>query len=309
MEPPMDAVLVTRDLGFSYGRGAAVSGIDLTLRRGEILGFVGPNGAGKTTTIKLLLGLLTPSRGSIHVFGQPLASHRTAILRRVGALVETPALYGHLSADENLRIQQHGHGAARGRIVAVLERTGLLPHRHRPVRQFSLGMKQRLGIAIALLHEPELLVLDEPANGLDPEGIRELRAMLRTLAVRGMTILVSSHILAELEMVATTVAVIADGTLRYQGSLDGLKARSGARLRVQVNDPARALARLAGHGFEVTPDGNELMVSADGPESWATVAELLVTGDVRLYRMAADPPSLETAVMGLLSGERQEVGR
>jgi ABC-2 type transport system ATP-binding protein len=298
----MEPVLVTRHLTFSYGTTAAVSNVDLTLDRGDIFGFVGPNGAGKTTTIKLLLGLLTPSSGTIEAFGRPMRNDRTGALRRIGALVETPSLYGHLTAEENLRIQRLAHGFPARRIAEVLELVALQRARSKKVKHFSLGMKQRLGVAMALVHEPELLILDEPANGLDPAGIQDLRLLLKRLATeRHLTVFLSSHILAELEQTATKIAVISRGVLRYQGTLDALKASRAGHLKVTVDRVDRARQILERDGYPlVHEDGDTLTTCANDREVSAAVTAALVSAGVKVYQVAFEQPNLEDIFLAIV---------
>src|SRR4051794_4480726 len=213
----------TSGLTHHFGGQPVLQGIDLCVPAGAIYGFLGPNGAGKTTTLRLLLGLLRRQQGTVRIFGRALERDRLAILRRIGSSIETPSLYGQLTAAENLEVWRRLFRCERRRIGEVLELVGLAATGPKRADQFSLGMKQRLGLAVALLHEPSLLILDEPTNGLDPHGILEMRALFGTLnRERGITILVSSHILSEIERVVTHVGVIHRGTLRFQGTLDEL---------------------------------------------------------------------------------------
>ena len=305
----MDEVLTTRGVCFSYGRANAVADLDLTLRRGDVLGFVGPNGAGKTTTIKLLLGLLTPTRGTIEAFGLPMATRRPDVLGRIGALVETPAVYGHLTAAENLELQRVAHRADRSRTREVLELVSLQDAGRKPVKHFSLGMRQRLGIAIALLHRPELLILDEPANGLDPAGIQDVRRLLHRLAAEERTtILVSSHILAELEQSATTIAVIVGGRIRFSGTLDAMKASRGGVVRVVVDNRELAAAALGRLGMAVEADGPDgLQVRADDREVCARVASALAGDGLKIYRLALEHPPLEELFLEIVRRHEREV--
>lgn len=298
----MEPVLVTRGLSFAYGTTAAVSDLDLVLERGDVFGFVGPNGAGKTTTIKLLLGLLTPTGGDITAFGRSMAADRAAALARIGALVETPATYGHLTARENLEIQRLAHRVTPARIDSVLALVGLQDTRAKRVRHFSLGMKQRLGIAMALLHDPDLLVLDEPANGLDPEGIQDLRHLLRRLAAeRQMTVLISSHILAELEQTATKVAIITGGRLRYQGTIDALKSGRRGRLVVTVDRPADARAALERGGLRAGLEGTDaIALDVAGRDDCACVTATLVNAGLRVYQVVTEQPNLEDIFLDLV---------
>jgi lantibiotic transport system ATP-binding protein len=297
----MDTVLETHGLSFRYGSRPVVDGLDLEVARGDIFGFVGPNGAGKTTTIKMILGLLTPTAGEVRVLGLPLGERRLSALRRIGALVEAPSLYGHLTAEENLRLQQLAFGVPARRIAAVLEETGLVEARGRLVRHFSLGMRQRLGIAMALLHEPELLVLDEPQNGLDPAGILELRSLLKQLTDSGrVTVFLSSHLLGELEQTITRLAVINRGRLRYQGTLAELRRREPVVLRLAVGDPERALALLrdAGHAPALVGPGS-ISLAAPGASA-ARVNALLVGSGIDVHELRVEQPNLERIYMGLM---------
>ena len=209
-----DSVLSTHSLSKSYGTRQAVKNLDLEVVRGEVFGFLGPNGAGKTTTIRMALGLIRPTGGRVEVFGQDLEHHRADLLPRVGALVEEPALYGYLSGRDNLK----AYGLMLGglppeRIDEVLEVVGLRDRQKDRVRSYSTGMKQRLGVASALLNDPDLLILDEPGNGLDPAGIVEMRDLLRRLAASGRTVFVSSHVLGEVQQICDRVAIINLGEL------------------------------------------------------------------------------------------------
>lgn len=299
----MESVVTTSGLTYRYGEAAVVSGVDLAVPRGSVYGFVGPNGAGKTTTIKLLLGLLTPSGGSVELLGEPVSGRRSAALARVGALVESPALYPHLTAEENLRLDQLARGVPRANVERALAAAGLAGEGKKLVRRFSLGMKQRLGLALALLHAPSLLVLDEPSNGLDPAGVRELRETLRRLAAEeGITVLVSSHVLAELESVATWIGVLARGRLRFQGSLDELKGTQPGLLGLRVDDPARAqeLLRRADLSATLRPDGL-LAVGVADREGIARVNALLVGEGLAVSHLALEEANLERAFLALVA--------
>ena len=206
------------------GEAPVVNQVDLRVPTGSIYGFLGPNGAGKTTTLKLVLGLLTKQRGEIRIFGKPFSAHRPAILSKVGSLIDSPSFYAQLTAEENLRVLQRVYRCPEGRIGQVLQLTGLAGTGKKKAGRFSLGMKQRLGIAIALLNSPELLILDEPTNGLDPEGIIEMRVLFRQLQDQGVTILISSHLLGEMEKLITHTGIIHKGRLLFQGTLAELRA-------------------------------------------------------------------------------------
>ncbi len=220
--------------------------INLLVERGSIYGFLGPNGAGKTTTLRLLLSLLKKQQGSIKIFGKEFEHHRIESLKRIGALIEQPSLYGHLTAKENLKIYSKIYRAQKERIDQVLQLVGLERTGKKKAKQFSLGMKQRLSIAVALLHQPELLILDEPTNGLDPNGIIETRELIKKLnRENGVTIIVSSHILAEVERMATHVGIINNGKLLFQGTLPQLQNMKNKQSFIQIdtsdNDAALSL--------------------------------------------------------------------
>lgn len=229
----MSLVIETAGLSRRYGRGnAGVHDLALAVPAGCIYGFLGPNGAGKTTTIRLLLGLLRADAGLIRICGAPAGSH--AARSRVGALVEHPSLYGHLSGHDNLEVTRLLLGAPAARTQEVLDRVGLLGAARQRVREYSLGMRQRLGLALALLGQPRLLILDEPSNGLDPDGVVALRQLLRELTADGLTVFLSSHQLAEVEQVATQVGVIQTGQMRFQGTLAQLRTTLPHTLAISV---------------------------------------------------------------------------
>jgi ABC-2 type transport system ATP-binding protein len=237
-----DTALSTHQLTKRYGARPAVRNLDLEVRRGEVFGFLGPNGAGKTTTIRMALGLIRPTAGSVEILGHDVQREGARVLPRVGALVETPALYPYLSGRDNLRaVAGVLGGVPRTRIDEVLELVGLAGRQKDRVRAYSLGMKQRLGVAIALLNDPELLVLDEPANGLDPAGIVEMRDLLRQLAAAGKTVFISSHVLAEVQQICDRVAIVSLGELVRLAPVAELLSGHGEFL-VRVDDLAGALA-------------------------------------------------------------------
>src|SRR5436309_12117801 len=242
--PSGEVVLRTRNLSKHYGKRLAVDNLNLEVKRGEIFGFLGPNGAGKTTTIRMALGLIAPSSGNVEILGHDIATHRAHILPRVGALVETPALYLYMSGRNNLRaVGSVLGGVPDERIDAVLELVGLRARQKDRVRTYSLGMKQRLGVAIALLQDPDILILDEPANGLDPAGIVEMRDLMHRLAAEGKTVFISSHMLSEVQQICTRVAIINLGRLISESSIEELISGRG-EFTVKLERANEALALL-----------------------------------------------------------------
>jgi ABC-2 type transport system ATP-binding protein len=263
--PTESVVLRTRQLSKRYGERLAVDGLNLEVRRGEVFGFLGPNGAGKTTTIRMALGLVTPTAGSVEILGQDVATNRAAILPRVGALIETPALYPYMSGRDNLRaVAAVLGGVAPERIDAVLQLVGLAGRQRDRVRTYSLGMKQRLGVAIALLTDPALLVLDEPANGLDPAGIVEMRDLMRQLASEGKTVFISSHVLTEVRQICTRVAIINFGRLITETTVDELVGGHGefaVRLEPAYVNEALTLVRSQPWGRDAHVDNASTLIT------------------------------------------------
>lgn len=243
----MTNIIETRGLCKTYGSHTAVDHLDLMVPEGSVYGFIGPNGAGKSTTMKMLLGLIHPTGGTVRLLGQRMDAHnRLAILRRTGSLIESPAGYAHLTAQENLQIVADLKQVPRKDIDRVLEIVHLREYRRRKVGQYSLGMRQRLGIAQALLGNPELLVLDEPTNGLDPAGIQEMRSLIAEMPrTCGATVLISSHLLSELEMIVDQVGIINNGQLLFQGPLEQLRRHSRGEILLEVLDPDLARRILA----------------------------------------------------------------
>jgi ABC-2 type transport system ATP-binding protein len=258
--PDAELSIETRGLSKRFGHQLAVDSVDLAVPKGSVFGFLGPNGSGKTTTIRMMLGLAGATGGSVHVLGQEMPRRLHEVLPRVGALVEGPAFYPFLSGTANLHrfdaADPYGTAATReARVRLALERVGLSHAADKKVRAYSLGMKQRLGIANALLAPRELLVLDEPTNGLDPQGTREVRALVRSLAADGATVFVSSHLLAEVEQICTHAAIMRAGRLVAQGTLAELRQAGQARIRVLTPDAGAAVQVLAGLGLTVNADG------------------------------------------------------
>jgi len=236
--------LRTVALSKSYGKRLAVDNLELSVDRAELFGFLGPNGAGKTTTIRMALGLIAPTSGSVEILGLEVRAHRSQVLPRVGALVESPALYGYLSGRDNLRaVGNVLGGVSEKRIDEVLEIVALKGRDKDRVKTYSLGMKQRLGLALALLNDPDVLILDEPANGLDPAGIVEMRDLLRDLGAKGKTVFISSHVLSEVQQICTRVAIINHGKLIRVAPVHDLLKATG-EFEVRVDDPAEVLAAL-----------------------------------------------------------------
>jgi ABC-type multidrug transport system ATPase subunit len=264
-----ELAIETRGLTKRFGAHAAVDSIDLEVPRGAVFGFLGPNGSGKTTTIRMLLGLASPSAGEARVLGQSMPSGGARVLPRVGALVEGPGFYPFLSGADNLSRLDTADlfaltSTRRARVAGALARVGLSAAAGKKVKAYSLGMKQRLGIANALLAPRDLLVLDEPTNGLDPQGTREVRALIRSLAADGTTVFVSSHLLAEIEQICTHAAIMSAGRLVAQGTLDDLRGTVGARVVVRTPDAALAIPVLERLGLRVT--ANRAAPGSDGAE-------------------------------------------
>ena len=305
-----DVPVEARGLVKRYGEIAAVGGVDLTVRRGEIYGFLGPNGAGKTTTLRILLGLIRPNAGNVRLFGRDPQTDLPQALDGVAGFVETPHFYGYLSGRKNLELlAAFDGGDARSRIGEVLGLVDLEPRAKDRVATYSQGMRQRLGIAASLLRDPQLLLLDEPTNGLDPGGIRDMRVLIGRLAKQGITILLSSHLLAEVEELCHRVAIIRDGRIVYEGSIDELLARRTAnryRLRTSDIERARMIALNTPGVSDVSVDRAELVFVADE----STVEELsraLVDAGLGLRALIPETASLEALFFELTEGEPSPV--
>ena len=291
-----EAVIRTSALVKRYGRLRAVDGIDLDVRAGDVYGFLGANGSGKTTTVRMLLGLVLPTSGEIELLGGRMPRAARRVLPRVGALIEAPAHHGHLSGRANLSLlDASGPGGSwrtrRRRVEQVLEQVGLAGAGRRPVKAYSLGMRQRLGLAGALLRRPDLLVLDEPTNGLDPQGIAEIRDLLLDLHRAGTTVFLSSHLLAEVEQLCSRVGVLDRGRLVLQDELARLTAPTGATV-VRTTSPDLVRATLDGRVTEV--EGDRVVVRGEDP---AEVNALLVSAGVPVTGLELQRPSLEQVVL------------
>ena len=313
--PVSEFAIRTEGLTKRFGPQLAVNEVGLRVPAGSVFGFLGPNGSGKTTTIRLLLGLASASKGDIEVLGRRMPEDLRTVLPEVGALVEGPGFYPYLSGSANLHrldsADGHASSATRhARVQVALERVGLSHASGKKVKAYSLGMKQRLGIANALLTPRRLLVLDEPTNGLDPQGTREVRSLIRTLASEGTTVFVSSHLLAEIEQICTDAAVMSAGRLVAQGTISELRGVGGARVRLQSPDRDAATAVLERFGMTVTDvgsDGGELLASFGQTEPEPdTLVAALVDARVRVRSFTVDRPSLEQRFVDL-TGEGFDV--
>jgi ABC-type multidrug transport system ATPase subunit len=298
-------MIETRRLTRRFGAQLAVDDLNLQAPEAGVYGFLGPNGAGKTTAIRMLLGLIRPDAGEVHLFGVPLAANRQSLMRRVGALVESPSLYPHLTGRENLEVTRRMLGAPRALIDRALDQIELTEDAHRRVREYSLGMRQRLGLALALLNKPELLILDEPTNGLDPAGIHEMRALIRRLPTEfGVTVFLSSHLLSEVEQIASHIGIIHEGRLLFQGTLSELQDAHRAQLTLGVNQTDEAIHCLtaAGWGVQIRADGL-LNVSAKTSEDAVRINNLLISQRLEVFHLAPSQASLEDIFLTLTGGK------
>jgi len=296
-----------------FGKHTAVDHLDLLVPRGSVFGFLGPNGSGKTTTIRMLMGLISPTEGTVDLLARRMPKGGQAALARVGSLVEGPAFHPYLSGWANLARLDACDATAdprsrKARIAAALDRVGLRAAQHKRYRQYSLGMKQRLGIAAALLQPRDLLVLDEPTNGLDPQGTREVRSLVRSVAAEGMTVLISSHLLAEIEQVATHVGIMSAGRLLKQGSLSEVLGVAARRVTVTSAEAGKAAAVLHTIGLrDVRIDESFDAVHATlGDFPAEEVAPALVRATVAFTGLLVDRPGLEDIFVGL-TGEGFDV--
>jgi ABC-type multidrug transport system ATPase subunit len=292
-----DLAIETSDLTKRYGdRVVAVRDLGMSVRRGEIYGFLGPNGAGKTTTLRMLAGLIAPSAGSATIFGRRPGSREAVAC--MGALIEGPAFYPYLSGRDNLGVLASYGATPRRRIDIALERVQLLPRAGDRFERYSLGMKQRLGVAAALLKDPVLLILDEPTNGLDPAGMADMRSLIVGLGREGHTVLVSSHLMGEVEQVCDRVGIIREGTLVAEGTIDELRGRESLRVRAEpLEEAARVAARVCGVECVDAADGH-LLIRVD-PAAAPAINRALVQAGIAVSELTRERSSLEQVFLEL----------
>lgn len=273
--------------------------------QGAVYGFLGPNGAGKTTTLKMILGLAKPTDGSITLFGTPAnEKNRMKLLANTGSLIESPSYYGHLTGEENLHILQTLKGCPKGNIDEVLKIVRLNEARRKKVAHYSLGMKQRLGLAAALLSFPKLLILDEPTNGLDPAGIQEMRELIRTLpSDYGITVVVSSHLLSEIDQMADHVGIIRKGELVYQDSLEALHSHARQQIALRADQPATVISLLHKDGIEVMKEEDYLLIPMLEDAYVAHLCRKMIEHNIALYRVEKREKSLEDIFLPLTGKE------
>lgn len=298
----MGSVMIkTDDLTKHYDDITAVDSLNLTIRRGEVYGFLGPNGAGKTTTLRMLLGLIHPTSGTVTVLGEPPGTPEG--LSRVGALVEAPAFYPYLSGRRNLRVLARYVDAPPSQIETVLEQVALTDRADDKFKSYSMGMKQRLGVAAALLNDPELLILDEPTNGLDPKGQGELRTLIRTIGQGDRTVLLSSHLMDEVEQICDRVGVIQHGELVAEGTVEELQGQAGLLVRAAPIDRARQLVEAMNGIERVQVDDDALVLTTDTTRA-AAITHELVTNEVKVSELRPVERSLEDTFLEL-TGEKE----
>lgn len=291
----MNYIIETKSLSYNFEKFKALENLDLQVPPNSIYGFLGPNGAGKTTTIKIILGLLKSKANNVFLFNKLLNKNRIEILSKTGTLLENSSLYGHLTAAENLKITTTLIGIKEHRIDEVLKITGLQHVKHKKVSQFSMGMKQRLGISRALLSDPELIILDEPTNGLDPAGIIEIRNLIINLKEKeGKTIFLSSHLLSEIEKMCTNVGIINRGKLLFQGKMDDLEQINNPSLQIRCSKPDVVAKYLSERNFEFETENDHLFkILSKSDFQTATIVRELVNQSVDIYGVESKKMSLE----------------
>ncbi len=297
----MKYIIETHGLSKLYGKKYSVKNLDLKIRPGCVYGFLGPNGAGKSTTMKMLLGLVKPTEGEIRIFDREICEkNRIAVLKNTGSLIEAPSYYGHLSGRENLEIVQTLKKVPLEEIDEVLKVVRLEGQQKKKVKEYSLGMKQRLGLAAALLGRPKLLLLDEPTNGLDPAGIQEMRELISDLPKRyHMTVMVSSHLLSEIDQMADNVGIIDKGKMIYQGSLQKLHDQAKSSIRIQVLNQGAAVRLLKERGEVCSLQGEELVLPERTDAEIADLVALLACGGAQVTRVNVREKSLEDIFLAL----------
>jgi lantibiotic transport system ATP-binding protein len=298
-----ELAIETCELSYNFGNQKVIDNLSLKVEKGSIYGFLGPNGAGKTTTIKILLNLLKSPPDQVFIFGKEINSNRIASLKRMGALVEQPAIYSHLSGKENLVNRCILLGVKKSKVAEMLSLVGLTSAADKKAGQYSLGMKQRLGIALALLSDPELLLLDEPTNGLDPNGIIEIRNLMIELASKHQkTILVSSHLLAEIERIATHVGIINKGKLLFQGTIADLQSLSKPSIKIETNNPEKTIALLKAANVEiVSSEENTVNIVFKTKEAMGEINTMLIQNGITVFALAKAQKDLENLFLDITS--------
>ncbi len=301
----MNQIVSTHGLSKRYGDTYRVKDVNLSVNEGDIYGFLGPNGAGKSTTLKMILGLTRPTDGKVTVFGKNFGANRRLILSQIGSLIESPSYYGHLTGFENMRVIQKLRDVPDKNVTEAFKIVRLENQKDKRVGQYSLGMKQRLGIAMAILSFPKLLILDEPTNGLDPAGIGEIRELIKSLPQRyEMTVLISSHLLSEIEQMATSVGIINDGMMMFQGSMTALKNKNRPTIMVKTQNNKLAQKLLLAKGFSPQQNEDALLFENLTDHQTAAVNRSLVEANIDVMRIEEHKKNLERIFLDITGKER-----
>ncbi|MDD2958834.1 MAG: ABC transporter ATP-binding protein [Lachnospiraceae bacterium] len=310
MKQEWKTVVATQNLSKKYGNQYSVKQINLEVPEHAIYGFLGPNGAGKSTTLKMLLGLTEPTEGSIRIFGKPVeAKNRIELLRQTGSLIESPSYYGHLTGEDNLKLVAALKNVNENQIPEILSIVNLEEQKTKKAVHYSLGMKQRLGLAMALLGFPRLLILDEPTNGLDPAGIQEMRELIASLpGIYEMSVIVSSHMLSEIDLLANYVGIIDRGNLIFQNSLEQLHLQSRGNLLLRVDQPERAKIVLQQRKISAVISEGKLLLSPMRDVDAGRIARLLMEEGMEIYRMESHEKTLEEIFLSLTHGSAEGSG-
>lgn len=295
-------IVTTHHLTKRYGPRVVLDGLDLRVPEGCVYGFLGPNGSGKSTTMKMLLSLVRPSAGEVHIMGRPMTRRsRRELLGSIGSLIEAPPGYAHLTGAENMRIVQRALGLDGAHIDRAVQTVRMDSQMNKLVREYSLGMKQRLGIAMALARDPRLLILDEPTNGLDPSGIEEIRTLIRSLADRGVSVMISSHLLGEIDKTADYLGILSSGSLVFQGTRAQLFSASTPDVLIDTDDPLAAENALPS-SLSTRVDGRELRIAGIDERTTARVVRELVGASTPIFGVRREEQSLEDVFMDITAG-------
>jgi ABC-type multidrug transport system ATPase subunit len=294
-------IIQTTELDFYFNTFKALDKVNLNVPEGSIYGFLGPNGAGKTTTIRILLDLFHSQPGQVRLFGKELRSNKVELLGRMGALIENPSIYKHLTGRQNLEVIRRMIGASKSRVDEVLKIVRLLDNADKKAKNYSLGMCQRLGLASALLNDPDLLILDEPTNGLDPSGIIEMRELIIKLnKEHGKTIFLSSHILPEIEKMATDLAIIDNGKIMYEGKLEGINSGNSKLLKIELNDVKKATEIIKSLNYTIAEQNNKsLTLPITDKSDIAKINSALVSANIDIYQLKSTDETLEAVFLNL----------